>query len=212
MKYSSEDLLIFRNIFILTKPSLKRGIEESICQPQNCPSIIILPFNLRHSFKIFTFDIIFIVFIHDGSLQSLSRYGGYPSYIQDSRRSLDINWVCDCILPDIFHQSHNSPTIWISENLAEAEMKMGRRVTLPLPRVSRMQPSSTQNLILSDLQTVCNAVCTERYTQRMELSELHVDWNWAMYMRWVCWRFLVHRAQGVFTLCFKTQHCLTRQY
>ena len=74
MKYSSEDLLIFRNIFILTKPSLKRGIEESICQPQNCPSIIILPFNLRHSFKIFTFDIIFIVFIQDGSLQSLSRY------------------------------------------------------------------------------------------------------------------------------------------
>ena len=103
--------------------------------------------------------------------------------------------------PDQFHQSHNSPTIWISENLAEAEMKMWRRVTLPLPRVSRMQPSSTQNLILSDLHTVCYTVCTERYTQRMELSELQVHWNWAMYMRWVCWRFLVHIAQGVYSLC-----------
>ena len=51
-------------------------------------------------------------------------------------------------------------------------MKMGRRVTLPLPRVSRMQPSSTQNLILSDPHTVCNTVCTERYTQRIELSDL----------------------------------------
>ena len=184
MKYSSEDPLIFRNIFILTKPSLKRGIEESICQPQNCPSIIILPFNLRHSFKIFTFDIIFIVFFQRSLLAvQINR----PSSIHKlmTRFKEIILWMC-LGFPDQFHQSHNSPTIWISENLAEAEMKMWRRVTLPLPRVSRMQPSSTQNLILSDLQTVCNAVCTERYTQRMEVSELNVHWNWAMYLHLVC--------------------------
>ena len=157
MKYSSEDLLIFRNIFILTKPSLKRGIEESICQPQNCPSIIILPFNLRHSFKIFTFI----------SFSSFSFKMAPCSHCPDmvailhtymTRFKKIIGYqlgVCDCIFPDKFHQSDNSPTIWISENLSEAKMKMGRRVTLPLPRVSRMQPSSTQNLILSDLHTLC---------------------------------------------------------
>ena len=94
-------------------------------------------------------------------------------------------------------------------------MKMGRRVTLPLPRVSRMQPSSTQNLILSDLHTVCNTVCTERYTQRMELSELLTKCTLKLsdvHALGLLEVSSTHSAWCRFTLYFKTQHCLTRQY
>ena len=72
---------------------------------------------------------------------------------------------------------------------------------MPLPRVSRMQSSSTQNLILSDPHTVCNTVCTERYTQRMELSDLLTEHTLKLSNVHALGSLEGSSTQGVYSLC-----------